>query len=146
MLYIDDKKLKITKQEIFVGSYILNNEKGYNVHIGIEFINIDNNEKGYINLDAGYEKTNDIKAFLNREYNGIPFENDNQHIYFETYDTEKFLDTEIEEKIIIKLKDIKDDKVEAYFELNDELIKIKYDGYLNINSEITRETFSSKME
>ena len=74
------------------------------------------NTNGYLNLDAGFEKTNDINAFLNKEYNGIPFENDNQFIYFEVFDTEKFLDTEIESKIIIRLEDIKDNKAKVFFE------------------------------
>lgn len=87
-----------------------------------------------MNLDAGFEKSNDIKVFLNREYNGIPFENDNQFIYFEVFDTEKFLDTEIESKIMIKFEDLKDNKVKVFFELNDELIKIEFDGYLDIIS------------
>ena len=48
------------------------------------------------------------------------------------FDTEKFLDTEIESKIIIRLEDIKDNKAKVFFELNDELIKIKFDGYLDV--------------
>lgn len=132
MFYIDDRKLKITKQEIHVGRLINNRDEGYNICIKLEFINNDN-KNGYLHLGAGFEKNNDINAFLNKEYNGIPFEsNNNQIIFFEVFDTEKFLDTEIESKIIIKLKDIKDNKVEASFELNDELIKIKFDGYLDI--------------
>jgi len=131
MLYIDNKKLKITKQEINVGKITYNGDKGYNVCIKLEFINKDN-IKGYLNLNAGFEKINDIDKFLNKEYKGIPFENDNQFIYFEVFDTEKFLDTEIENKIMIKLENINEDKVKVFIELNDELIKIKFDGYLNV--------------
>ncbi len=86
-------------------------------------------EKGYINLEAGFEKDSNINIFLNKEYSEIPFEND---VFFEVYDTEKFLDTEIESNIVLKLKEIHDNKVETFFELNDELIKIKYDGFLNL--------------
>lgn len=133
MLNIDDKNLKIIKQEIHIGKFINNGDEGYNVCIGLKFIN-DDNVNGYLNLDAGFEKNNDINAFLNREFNGIPFENDNQFIYFEVFDTEKILDTEIESKIIIRLENIKNNKVKVFFELNDELIKIKFDGYLDIIS------------
>ena len=133
MLYIDNKNLKITKQEIHVGRITNNGNEGFNICIGVKFVN-NNNTKGYLNLDAGFEKNNDINAFLNREYNGIPFESDNQFIYFEVFDTEKFLDTEIESKIIIKLKYIENNKVKVFFELNDELINIKFDGYLDIIS------------
>ncbi len=131
MLYIDDKDLRITKQEIHVGKFINHGDEGFNICIGLKFVNNDNTN-GYLNLVAGFEKTNDINAFVNKEYNGIPFENDNQFIYFEVFDTEKFLDTEIESKIIIRLEDIKDNKAKVFFELNDELIKIKFDGYLDV--------------
>ena len=133
MLNIDDKNLKVIKQEIFIGKFTNNGDEGYNVCIGLKFVSYDN-VKGYLHLDAGFEKSNDINIFLNREYNGIPFEMDNQFIYFEVFDTEKFLDTEIESKIIIRFEDIKDKKVKTFFEINDDLIKIKFDGYLDIIS------------
>lgn len=131
MFYIDNKSLKITKQEVHIGKFTNNGNEGYNVCIKLKFIN-DDNINGYLNLDAGFGKNNGISFFSNREYKGIPFDNDNQFIYFEVFDTEKFLDTEIESEIIIKFGGIKDNKVKAFFELNDELIKIKYDGYLDI--------------
>jgi len=131
MFHIDDKELKLIKQEIYVGKFTNNGDKGYNINIKLEFVN-KNNIKGYLHLDAGFEKNNNINVFINKEYNGIPFANDNQFICFEMFDTEKFLDTEIESKIIIKLKYIKEDQVKVFFELNDELIKIKFGGYLNI--------------
>ena len=79
----------------------------------------------------GFEKNNDIHCFLNKEYDGLPFEDD---IFFEVFDTEKFLDTEIESKISIKLKRIINNKVEAFFEINDDLIKIKFDGLLDFQN------------
>lgn len=139
MLSIDNKKLKVTKQEIFVGNIINNGLDGYDVGLTLEFINEDN-VKGYLNLDVGYEKSNDINVFLNREYNGIPFFDDDQFIYFEVFDTEKFLDTEIESNIVIKFEDIKDNKVKVSFELNDELINIKYTGYLGIVNKLNNAT------
>lgn len=139
MLSIDNKKLKVTKQEIFVGNIINNGLAGYDVGLTLEFINEDN-VKGYLNLDVGYEKSNDINVFLNREYNGLPFVHDDQFIYFEVFDTEKFLDTEIESNIVIKFEDIKDNKVKVSFELNDELINIKYTGYLGIVNKLNNAT------
>ena len=35
------------------------------------------------------------------------------------FDTEKFLDTEIESEIVIELENIKENKVKVFFELND---------------------------
>ncbi len=135
MLNIDDKDLKVIKQSIYIGNFTYNDEEGYNICIALEFVN-KNNDKGYLNLDAGFETKNDIKVFLNKEYSGIPFHSDNQFIFFEVFDTEKFLDTEIESNITINYKDIVDNKVETSFKLNDELIKIKFDGYLEIINKI----------
>lgn len=144
MLYIDNKNLEVTKQSIRVGNFINYGDSGYNINIQLSFINIDTNEKGYINLDAGFEKNDDIRVFTNKEYNGVPFDsNDNQFIFFEVFDTYKFLDTEIESKIILKVKNILESKIKVFFELNDELIKVKYDGYLDIDFHTTKETFSS---
>lgn len=138
MLYLDNKNIEVTDQKIFVGTYIKYGNKGYNVNMQLSFINMDTKEKGYINLDVGFEKENNITYFLNREYNGIPFEDD---IFFEVFDTEKFLDTEIESNIIITLKEIKDNKVEVSFEVNDKLIKIRYDGFLNLDFRQPKDTF-----
>lgn len=38
----------------------------------------------------------------------------------------------INNKIVLKLKDIKDNKIKAFFEIDDDLIKIMFDGYLDI--------------
>lgn len=138
MLYIDNKKIEISEQNIFIGTYTKNGNKGYNINIQLKFINLDNKEKGYINLDAGFEKDNNINCFLNRNYNEIPFEND---MFIEVFDTEKVLDTEIEGNIVLQIKGIKDNKVETFFELNDELIKIKYNGFLDLNLRYIKETF-----
>lgn len=138
MLYIDNKNIEVLEQKIFVGTYTKNGIKGYNINIKLTFINIDNKEKGYINLDAGFEKDNNINCFLNKNYNGVPFEN---NIFFEVFDTEKFLDTEIESNIILKIKELKDNKIETFFELNDELIKIKYDGFLVLDFRKMKDTF-----
>ena len=129
MLYIDNKNYKIANQKIFVGKYTKNGESGYNINIQLLFIDPDSKEQGYINLDLGFEKDNDINNFLNKEYVGIPFEDD---IFFEVFDTKKFLDTEIESKILVKLKEIIDDKVKVIFELNDDLIKIKFADFLTL--------------
>ena len=48
----------------------------------------------------------------------------------------KFLDSEIECEIRIKINDIKDDKINVNFEVDDDLIKIKYDGSLMVVNKI----------
>ncbi len=39
MFYIDDKNLKVFRQEIFVGKFINNGDNGYNICVKLEFIN-----------------------------------------------------------------------------------------------------------
>ena len=57
-------------------------------------------------------------------------------LYFEVFDTVKFLDSEIECEIRIKINDIKDGKINVNFEVDDDLIKIKYDGSLMVVNNI----------
>ena len=130
MLIIDGNEYKIEQEQVNVSLYTVQGIKGYALFIKVSFTYNDKN--GYFNLDAGYEKSDDIRYFLNREYKGIPFQNIDQVSFFEIFDTEKFLDTEIESDVILTLSDLKDNKVFAKIELNDELIKLNYEGYLEV--------------
>lgn len=133
MLKIDNKELKVIKQDIWVNNCTVNWVKGYEISVQLKFLN--NKELGYLNLSAGFRESEDIKGFLNYEYKDIPYSGiDSEISFFEIYDTFKFLDTEIESEITLKLEGISDDdKVKANIALNDKLIKIEYEGYLNRN-------------
>ena len=141
MLEIGNKNIKVINENIYLGEIWNKQDKGYDICISIDFINLDNNKKGYINIAAGFSKEKDINKFLNKEYYGNPSSNNNQLIFFETYDTEEFIDTQIDSKIQINIKDKIDNKIEVSFIVNDELIKINYNGLLDINNNITRESF-----
>ena len=82
MFYIDDKNLKVFRQEIFVGKFINNGDNGSNICIKLEFINNQTMKKGYLYLNAGSEKNDDINVFVNKKYEGIPFSNDNAFLFF----------------------------------------------------------------
>ena len=141
MLNIDDKRLEIINQKICVGNIekIYKNEvhKGHNINIKIEFINTNTKEKGFINLEAGFEDLDkdNIKYFVNKKYKGIPYDDDKQFITIEVYDTKNFYSTHIDEEMNIELKEIKDNKMKVLFEVNTDVINIKYDGYLDIDNE-----------
>lgn len=132
MLYIDNQNLKIIKQVIRVGNISINNVMGHNIFICLEFLGT-GNKKGYLHLSFGFLKDANIDRFLNKVYYGIPFENKEAFITFEVFDTNKFLDTEIESEIVIRLNDISNEKVGVFFLVDDSLIKIKFDGYLDID-------------
>ena len=63
----------------------------YEGEMGIfQCYNDESGENGYIDLHCGYEAENDINYFVNREYVGYNFENDDGHIWLEMYDTINF--------------------------------------------------------
>ena len=131
MFKIDNKNLELTTEEIFVGDSILNKVNGYFLGIKLEFINKDTKEKGYINLDVDFNLSNDIEVFTNKEYEGINFEQE-PFVFFEVYDTEKFLDSEIDTPIKVKIGSKEGNKINASFEVKHELINIYYEGKLDI--------------
>ena len=131
MFKIDNKNLELTTEEIFVGDSILNKVNGYFLGIKLEFINKDTKEKGYINLDVDFNLSNDIEVFTNKEYEGINFEQE-PFVFFEVYDTEKFLDSEIDTPIKVKIGFKEGNKINASFEVKHELINIYYEGKLDI--------------
>lgn len=133
MLLIDGREFKVTEETTFIGNISYNKVSGYNIRFELRFI--DGDKKGYINLDTGFEKEKDTNLFLNREYSGLNFD-DYPFMYFEVFDTVKFLDSEIECEIRIKINDIKDGKIIVNFEVDDDLIKIKYDGGLTLVNNI----------
>lgn len=128
MLQIDDDNCIVIKEKLFVGEFKNNHEDGYNICLQLEFIRNGSKEKGYINIDAGFEKTPELRQFTNREYYGIPFNNDNQYISFEMFDSKRFLDTHIESPIKLRISELSNYKIEVFIELNDDLVKIKYLG------------------
>lgn len=89
MLYIDDKKLEITKQEIFVGKFTNNGEEGSSINITLSFINTVTGEKEYINVCAGLEKEKDIDYFLNKEFSVEYRSQTISHSYFLKFLTPK---------------------------------------------------------
>ena len=129
MLLIDGKEFEVTEETAFLCDISYNKVNGYNIRFELRFI--DGEKKGYINLDTGFEKDKDINLFLNRHYSGLNFDT-YPFIFFEVFDTVKFLDSEIECEIKIKINDIKDGKINVNFEVYDDLIKIKYDGNLTL--------------
>lgn len=129
MLLIDGKAFEVTSETVFLGNINYNGDQGYNINFRLLFKDGDKN--GYINLDAGFEKNKDINLFLNREYSGLNFDT-YPFMFFEVFDTVKFLDSEIECEIKIRINDMVGDKVNITFDIDDDLIKIKYAGNLTL--------------
>ena len=132
MLKINENKMNLLNQTLKIGRFTKNGIKGYDININLIFEN--NNQKGYLNLSAGFENYNIITSFINKEYRGIPFDgNTNNEInFFEIFDTEKFFDTEIENEIKLTIENIVDNKIKVMIVLNDNLINISFNGFLDI--------------
>ena len=132
MLKINKNKMNVSKQTLKIGRFTKNGIKGYDININLIFEN--NNKKGYLNLSTGFENDNIITSFINKEYRGIPFDgNANNEInFFEIFDTENFFDTEIENEIKLTIENIVDNKIKVIIVLNDNLININFNGFLDI--------------
>lgn len=131
MLLIDGKEFEVTSETVFLGNINYNGDQGYNINFRLLFK--DGAKSGYLNLDVGFEKEKDIGLFLNREYSGLNFDT-YPFIYFEVFDTVKFLDSEIESEIKVNISKIVGDKVLVKIFVDGKLIKIEYDGFLKIIS------------
>lgn len=129
MLLIDGREFEVTEETAFLGDISYNEVPGYNINFKLLFKDGDKN--GYINLNTGFEKEKDINLFLNREYSGLNFDT-YPFMFFEVFDTVKFLDSEIECEIKIRIDNIIGDKVNVIFDIADDLIKIKYAGNLTL--------------
>lgn len=130
MLKINEKEYNVTLEEISVGRLIYNGVEGYHLKLYFEFLD-ENDTNGYIDLHCGYEAENDICYFLNREFVGYNFESDEGHIWLEMFDTVNYYDSEIDEPIRVKVKDMEDDNIYVEINIDHELVKLSYEGKMN---------------
>lgn len=130
MLKINDKEYNVTLEEISVGRLTYNGVEGYQLKLYFEFLD-ESCENGYIDLHCGYEAENDINYFVNRDYEGYNFETDDGHIWLEMFDTINYYDSEIDDLIKVKVKDMEDDNIYVEIDINNELVDLKYDGKMN---------------
>ena len=129
MLKINDKDVDcISKKEIKVIKSIVNKSEEFGIEINVNFTI--NNINGYFTLNFAHQNNNDINTFINKTYKGNWYSG-NGDILLEIYDTNNFYASEIMEDITIKLS-YKHGKIHALITLNDEIIKLIYDDYLNL--------------
>lgn len=129
MLIIDGKEYKINEEVAYVGKHICNNVKGYNINFEISFN--DGEDKGYLYLNVGFEKEKDINLFLNKKFTGFNF-GEYPFMFLEVCHTKKYLDSEIESEITVEIKDLTDEKIGVSINVDDDLIKIKYEENMKL--------------
>lgn len=130
MLKINNKECKILLSEIRFVSATYNKQKGYSILVKID-IEL-NDVKGYINFYVDFFNDNDFKNIENKEYNELPTELDSKITMIEIFDTKNFVDL-IDSNVIVKFGKILDNKIEINVKIDDELIKLDYQGILDIN-------------
>lgn len=126
MLRINNKEYKVISTEIEFVNSKYNKEDYYSVLISIKL-----NYKGYIKLYIDKFKEKDFKSIENKKYVDIPTNLDSKINMIEIFDTEKFIDF-IDSEVIVEFNNIIDDKIETKIFINDDNIKLDYQGLLDI--------------
>ena len=97
-------------------------------------VNIDietNDNKGYISFYVDFFKNNDFKNIENKKYIQIPTELNSKISMIEIFDTKNFIDF-IDSDVIVEFGKIIDNQIEMNFNIEDKLIKLEYQGMLDI--------------
>ena len=129
MLKINDKEYKVLISEIKYASSMVNNQKGFTILVNIDLEN--EGIKGYISFYVDYFKEKTIKNIENKKYIDLPTELDSKISMIEIFDTKNFIDF-IDSKVTVEFGRVIDDKIETKIFINDELIKVEYQGLMDI--------------
>ena len=129
MLKINDKEYKILTSEIKYASSTVNNQKGFTVLVNIDLEK--DNIKGYISFYVDYFKEKTIKNIENKKYIDLPTELNSKISMIEIFDTKNFIDF-IDSEITVEFGKVIGNKIETKIFINDELIKVEYQGLMDI--------------
>ncbi len=129
MLIINNKDYKIISSNIKYVNALYNKEKYYSIVVDID-IGL-NKEKGYIRFYIDKFKNNNIKNIENKKFIDLPTNLDSRINMIEINDTEKYIDF-IDSEVIVEFNNIIDDKIETKIFIDDDNIKLDYQGLLDI--------------
>lgn len=129
MLKINDKEYKVLTSEIKYVSSTVNNQNGFTVLVNIDLEK--DNIKGYISFYVDYFKEKTIKNIENKKYIDLPTELNSKISMIEIFDTKNFIDF-IDSEVTVEFGRVIDDKIETKIFINDELIKVEYQGLMDI--------------
>ena len=129
MLKINNEEFKILLSEIRFVNAKKKKKKGYSILVTID-IEI-NGVKGYISFYVDFFDNNDFKNIENKEYNELPTNLDSKITMIEIFDTKNFVDF-IDSNVIVKFGSIFNNKIETNIKIDDKLIKLDYQGILDI--------------
>ena len=129
MLKINNEDYKILSSEIKYANATHNKIKGYSILVSLDIEH--NNQKGYISFYVDFFDNNDIKNIENNTYKELPTELHSKIDSIEIFDTNNFVDF-IDSDVILEFGKIRDNKIEIKLNINDKLIRLEYQGMLNI--------------
>lgn len=129
MLKINNEECKIISSDIKYINCTNHNIEEYAITVKIEMEL--NNNKGYISFDIDHFNNKDFKNIENKKYVDIPSELNSIINFVEIYDTKNFIDL-IQSEIVVEFGNIINNSIEAKIIIDDELIKVDYQGLLNL--------------
>ena len=129
MLRINNNEYKVLTSDLKYVDATYNSKKGYSILVSLD---IQLNEiKGFISFYVDFFDDNDIKIIENRKYIELPTELNSKISMIEIYDTNNFIDF-IDSEVNLEFGNIDNDRIEMKLNIDDELIKLEYKGFLNI--------------
>lgn len=129
MLKINNEECKIISSDIKYINCTNHNIEEYSITVKIEMEL--NNVKGYISFDINYFNNKDFKNIENKKYIDNPSDMEPIINFVEIYDTKNFIDL-IQSEVIVEFGNIINNSIEAKINIDDELIKVDYQGLLNL--------------
>lgn len=129
MLKINNNEYKVLSSEIKYVQATYNNKKGYSILVSLD-IEL-NNIKGYTSFYVDFFKTNDIKNIENKKYIELATESNSKITMIEILDTQNFIDF-IDSEINLEFGNIINNQIKMNLIINDSLIKLEYNGFLDI--------------
>lgn len=125
MLKINNEEYNILSSEVRWVDATYNKRKGYSILVDIKLNH--NGINGYINFYVDFFDNRDDNYIINKKYNELPSELNSKIYSVEIFDTKTFIDF-IDSNVTLEFGNIKDNKIYMKLDINDELIKIEYEG------------------
>lgn len=131
MLKINNIEYNVLSSEIKFVNATYNTKKGYSILVCLDIMS--NNTKGYISFYVDFFDIKDIKNIENRNYVELPTDLNSKIQMIEIYDTKNFIDL-IDSEVYLKFGNIENNRIGMNLNINDEVIKLDYQGNLDIKS------------
>lgn len=129
MLQINNKEYKVLDSEIKSVDATYNTQIGYSFLVSLDFEL--NNDKGYISFYVDFFDTQNFENIENKKYKEIPTKSNSKITMIEVFDTQDFIDF-IDSEVNLNFGRIENNQVQMKLNIDDHLIRIDYDGLLNI--------------